>query len=171
MISLAQSVLYLAFPAAMAGAAVSDLATMTIPNRLSLALVALFMIAAPVYGLTLADIGAHLLIGLTVLAIGIALFARGWIGGGDAKIAAAAALWLGLPQLLPFLSYSALFGGLLTLAVLLFRRQMLPAFALGQGWLMRLHDPRAGVPYGVALAAGALVAFPDTLFVKIASGA
>lgn len=170
MIGAVQSGLYLAFPALMAGAAVSDLATMTIPNRLSLALVALFAVAAPVYGLAPAELGAHLLVGAVVLVIGFALFARGWIGGGDAKIAAAAALWLGLPQLVPFLVYSALFGGLLTLAVLMFRRQMLPAFALGQGWLMRLHDPRAGVPYGVALAAGALAAFPDTVFVRVASG-
>lgn len=154
------SILLLAFPFAMVLAALSDLATMTIPNRLALALALLFLPAALAAGLDPASFALHLLAALLVLAAGILLFARGWIGGGDAKIAAAAALWLGFPGLVSFLALSALFGGFLTLGILVLRAHMLPAFAL-RPWILRLHDPREGIPYGVAIAAGAIAAFPD----------
>ena len=44
------------------------------------------------------------------------LLRLGWIGGGDAKIAAATALWFGFDQLFPYLAVASLLGGLLTLA-------------------------------------------------------
>src|ERR1700674_5223480 len=87
------------FPAAMAFAAASDLITMTISNRLSLALCAAFFLVAAAVGMPLADIGRHVLASLVVLAVAFAFFARGWIGGGDAKLAAATALWLGFAHL------------------------------------------------------------------------
>ena len=65
----------------------------------------------------------HLLAGATVLAVGFALFSFGWIGGGDAKFAAAIALWLGWSNTLEFVATSAIFGGILTLAILTFQTQ------------------------------------------------
>jgi prepilin peptidase CpaA len=86
----------------------------------------------------------------------------GWIGGGDAKLAAATALWLGFDFLPSYLIYASLFGGALTLALLQFRKWPLPAMLAEQDWVVRLHRDDTGVPYGIALAAAALAIYPDT---------
>jgi prepilin peptidase CpaA len=150
------------FPALAAYAAASDLLTMTIPNRLSLALVVGFPASAVAVGLPLSQIGMHAAAGGLVLAIGIGLFALGWIGGGDAKFAAAVALWFGFTPLLDYVTVSAMMGGALTLLILFARKLPLPAFVLDWHWLTRLHDPKVGIPYGIALSAAALFMFPRT---------
>lgn len=150
------------FPAAVAFAGAMDLFTMTIPNRISLAMVAGFIVLAPVAGLGLGDIANHAGAGLLVLAVGVLLFIPGWVGGGDAKLAAAVALWLGFENLTIYLFYVALTGGVLTLLFMRARVHPLPAFVSSQPWAMRLHDRRTGVPYGIALAAGALLVYPTT---------
>jgi prepilin peptidase CpaA len=150
------------FPALMAFAAVSDLATMTISNRISILLVASFFALAVWLGLPLATIAWHAGAGLGVLVVTIALFAMRQIGGGDAKLAAATALWVGPNVLLEYFLYAALIGGALTAAIVLSRIVPLPRFALGWEWANRLHDKKAGIPYGVALAAGGLVVYPAT---------
>jgi prepilin peptidase CpaA len=149
-------------PALAVVAAVSDLMTMTIPNRLVLAVVAAFAVAAGVTGMSLHDVALHVAACAVVLAIGILLFAPGWIGGGDAKLAAALALWLGFDPLLAWFALFALFGGALTVAVVLYRGQLLPPRLLNVEWLARLHHPKSGVPYGVALSAGTLLLWPTT---------
>ena len=85
----------LLFPALMAFAAASDLFTMTISNRVSLALVAGFFILAPLGGMGLHDMLLHAGAGAAVLVAAFACFAMGWVGGGDAKVAAGVALWFG----------------------------------------------------------------------------
>ena len=150
------------FPLAMAYAAISDVLTMTIPNRLSIALVAVFFVLAPAIGMGVQEIAAHAAVAAIVLAVCFGLFAFGWLGGGDAKIAAAIALWLGPQMTLPFLLQTAIWGGLLTLAILAFRQFTLPVFAVGRQWIERLHDRTGGVPYGVALAAAAVAVYPQT---------
>ena len=154
--------LFFVFPAAMAFAAASDLLTMTIPNRVSLVLVGGFLLLAPFAGLSWsAALANHLAAGGVVLLVGIAMFAMGWLGGGDAKIIAAAALWLGFDQLLPFLAQTAVFGGLLAVAILAYRK--FPAAALNlPDWALRLHKKGGGIPYGVAIAAAALAVYPET---------
>src|SRR5258705_9302916 len=77
----------LLFPALMAFAAASDLLTMTISNRVSLALAAGFLVLAPLGGMGLQAMLLHLGAGATVLAVAFACFAMGWMGGGDAKVA------------------------------------------------------------------------------------
>src|SRR3954463_9940207 len=94
-----ETALLLVFPALMAYAAASDLLTMTIPNRLSLALVAAFAVFAVAGGLSAHAALLHVGAGAAVLALTFALFGFGWIGGGDAKLAAATGLWLGLDTL------------------------------------------------------------------------
>ncbi|WP_181704645.1 A24 family peptidase [Chthonobacter rhizosphaerae] len=147
-------------------AAVSDLFTMRIPNRISLVLVAAFALAVPVAGLDGWTAALHLFVGLGVLCLTFGMFAAGWIGGGDAKLAAALALWMGPGQGLPFGVYTALFGGGLTLAFLSFRAIPLPQMALREEWILRLHGRENGVPYGIAIAAGAMAAFPATPWFK-----
>jgi prepilin peptidase CpaA len=157
-----ETALLLVFPALMAYAAASDLFTMTIPNRLSLALVAGFAVFAIASGLPGQAILLHLGAGAAVLGVSFALFAFGWIGGGDAKLAAATALWLGFDILVQYLFIASIAGGVLTIAVLFLRELPLPAFAARWPWLSRLHEPKTGVPYGIALAAAALFVYPQT---------
>lgn len=154
------------FPALMAFAAASDLFTMTISNRVSLALVAGFFVLALAGGMGFYDIGMHMAAGVTVLVIAFSCFAMGWVGGGDAKLAAAAALWFGFGHLMNYLLYASLFGGALTLLLLQFRQWPMPVALAGQTWLMRLHAKETGIPYGIALAIGALMIYPETEWIK-----
>jgi prepilin peptidase CpaA len=154
------------FPALIAFAGASDLFTMTISNRVSILLVASFFVMAAASGMPLPAIAAHAGAGLSVLAISFACFAMGWIGGGDAKVAAAAALWFGFDHLLNYLVYASLFGGVLTVMLLQFRQWPLPYVLGSQPWLQRLHDRNSGIPYGIALAIGALMIYPETEWVR-----
>jgi prepilin peptidase CpaA len=157
------------FPALMAFAAVSDLFTMTISNRVSLALVAGFLLLAPLSGMSGTDILMHLAAGASVLAVAFGCFAMGWVGGGDAKLAASAALWLGLAQLMNYLLCASLLGGALTILLLQLRQWPLPYVLTGQAWLIRLHAKESGIPYGIALSIGALAVYPQTEWVKAVS--
>ena len=156
----------LLFPALMAFAAASDLFTMTISNRVSLALAAGFLALALLSGMPFQAILSHIGAGLTVLVITFGCFAMGWVGGGDAKVASAAALWFGFGHLLNYLLYASLFGGALTLLLLQFRQWPLPWQLAGQPWLLKLHAKETGIPYGIALAIGALVIYPETEWIK-----
>ena len=104
----------------------------------------------------------HLAAATVVLVVAFAFFSQGWIGGGDAKLAAATALWFGFDHLLDYLIYASLFGGALTLAILQFRKIPLPAVLARQTWILRLHETDGGIPYGIALAAAALAVYPKT---------
>ena len=156
----------LLFPALMAFAAASDLFTMTISNRVSLALAAGFLVLALASGMEPSEILSHLGAGVGVLAASFVCFAFGWIGGGDAKVAAAAALWFGFGHLLNYLVYASLFGGVLTLLLLQFRQWPLPYQLAGQAWLLKLHAKDSGIPYGIALAIGALAVYPETEWIE-----
>jgi prepilin peptidase CpaA len=159
---LIDAIRLLLFPALMAFAASSDLFTMTISNRVSLALMAGFFILALSMGMGSAEILSHVGAGLTVLVVTFGFFALGWIGGGDAKLAAATALWLGFDHLLGYVLYASLFGGVLTLLMIKFRLLPLPERLARQAWVRRLHQLDGGVPYGIALAAAALMIYPET---------
>jgi len=124
--AIANLVILLFFPVAMAFAASSDLMTMKISNRLILVVCAMFCLAALLMAMPLREFGIHVALAIAVLVGGFTLFAFGWVGGGDAKLAAAATLWLGLAQTLPFLVYAALLGGALTLTLLALRQLPLP---------------------------------------------
>jgi prepilin peptidase CpaA len=150
------------FVAAMAWAAISDLTTLRIGNRLVVMVALGYVLFAPAAGLALGEIGASIAVALVVLMAGFALFAGGYIGGGDAKLAAATVLWLGAGNALAYLVYVCLFGGAAALLLIAFRRFPLPPVAAGQGWIVRLHQSASGMPYGVAMAAAALVMLPRT---------
>ncbi len=159
---MTEEVRLLLFPALMAFAASSDLFTMTISNRLSLMLAGGFFLLALISGMGLATLGMHLAAAALVLVVAFIFFARGWIGGGDAKLVAATALWFGFGHLLDYLIWASLLGGALTLLLLQFRQFDLPQVLARQKWIERLHDADAGVPYGIALAAAALIVYPTT---------
>jgi prepilin peptidase CpaA len=150
----------------MAFAASSDLLTMTISNRISLLLIGGFFLLAIAAGMSVEQIGYHVLAGALVLVLAFACFARGWIGGGDAKLAAARALWFGFEHLYDYLLFASLLGGVLTLAIIRFRALPLPDVLARQTWIARLHQENAGVPYGIALAIAALAIYPYTVWMK-----
>jgi prepilin peptidase CpaA len=158
------------FPGAMALAAATDLFTMTVPNRIALVLVAGFLVAAPLVGLGWPEIGLHFGLAVAALVVTFTLFSFGWIGGGDAKLFAATCLWVGPAALLSYSVFSALIGGALTLALLFWRGVPLPEMLISQNWLVRLHDPKEGVPYGIALAAAGLLVYPQTPFMVALGG-
>src|SRR3984957_7714175 len=166
---LAEALVLVALPLLLAAAGAFDLASFTIPNFLQAALIASFVAFAAAAHLDAPALALHLLAGLIGLATGFALFALGYVGGGDAKLFAAVVLWLGLKDLMPYTLVATVLGGVLTLALLGLRRLPLPAFFAGQAWIIRLHDSDAGVPYGVALAAGVFVVLPGTEIFHLAA--
>jgi prepilin peptidase CpaA len=143
---------------------------MTISNRVTLALVGGFVAMALISGMSPSDMLAHAGAAATVLAVTFVFFARGWIGGGDAKLAAATALWLGFDLLMPYLIYASLLGGVLTIAIIRFRIIALPEWMARQPWIARLHQVDAGVPYGIALAIAALLLYPNSALMQSFGG-
>lgn len=150
------------FPALMALAAFSDLLTMTISNRISVALLVGFLAMAIAVGMPLGVLASQLSCGAAILTLTFCLFSFGWIGGGDAKLAAATAVWIGWAHMLDYGLAASLGGGVLTLLILQARRLPLPAWATGSVWIARLHDKTGGIPYGIALAAAGLFIYPET---------
>ena len=169
MIMVADAIRLMLFPAMMAFAASSDLFTMTIPNRVSLILVGGFFALAAMAGMSPVDMLLHVSAACVVLITAFGLFARGIIGGGDAKLATAAALWLGFDHLFPYLIYASLLGGALSVALICFRMVPLPEWLARHAWIERLHGKDGAVPYGIALAASALAVYPDTAWMTVAS--
>ncbi|MBB3592936.1 prepilin peptidase CpaA [Rhizobium sp. BK529] len=152
----------LIFPLCLAFAAISDLLTMTIPNRVSLILVISFALLAPLSGLAVPAIGMHALAAAIVFGICFALFALNVMGGGDAKLLSATAIWFGYdPALLSFLTYVGVIGGLVTLAILLIRSQSNMILAIGLPVPNSLLLAKK-IPYGIAIAIGGFLAFPSS---------
>lgn len=171
MFPILQAVLLLAFPVLVIVAALRDVTSFTIPNWISGVLILAFFPAAFALGLSLGEIGLHATVGVAALAMGVAMFALRWIGGGDAKLFAAAGLWLGLPAAFPYLVYTAIAGGALALALIGLRSMWMRAFVVsGPAWVGRLATPGESVPYGVAIAVGAMAAFPGTALMRAWGG-
>ena len=157
-------------PAILISAAAWDIASFTIPNFIQALLLAGFAVFAFASGMSAMALGSHLLAGLAGLAVAFTLFAVGYVGGGDAKLFACVALWFGLHDIFPYALIASVFGGLLTLALLGMRKLPMPKFLTKQSWLMRLHDDHEGIPYGVALAAGAFFLLPQSEIFRVALG-
>lgn len=169
MLSLINHITVYLFPALLMLGAAYDVASYRIPNWLSAAMAGAFVPVAILADMSFSDIGLSALLGLLMLMVGMVLFALKWFGGGDAKMLAAAALWLGLDKngsvfgVLNYVIAVGLLGGLFALLLLSFRRMPLPATFAGQGWLLRLHSASEGIPYGVALAGAGIWTFQRTI--------
>lgn len=155
------------FAALLFAAAASDVATMKIPNWISLALAGLFPVAALAAGVPLATIGVHLAFGFAVLAVCFLLFQINVFGGGDAKLIAAAAVWTGLAAFLQFALWTALAGGVLAMVLIAARRLFKPS-ETRPAFVNRLLKVRGGAPYGVAIMTGGLMALDALPFADIA---
>ena len=158
-----EALIFVVFPFCMVFAAVSDTLSMTIANRVPLLLLAVFAVAAPLTGMDWAALGWHFAAGAVVLAATFGLFALGGMGGGDAKLLAATAVWMGFNfQLMEYLVVSAFVGGLLTVAILAYRGSALAVFTGQNMFLRHFADAKGGIPYGIALGVGGLVTYPGS---------
>ncbi|WP_095198355.1 A24 family peptidase [Mesorhizobium carmichaelinearum] len=158
-----EALIFVVFPFCMLFAAISDMLSMTIANRVSVLLVVVFALVAPLTGMEWAAYGWHFAAGALVLAVTFGLFAMGGMGGGDAKLLAATAVWMGLNiHLVEYLVVSTMIGGLLTLAILLYRKSPLAVFTGRNPFLRHFADDTTGVPYGIALGLGGLLTYPDS---------
>ena len=164
------SILIAVFPLLVIVAALKDVTSFIIPNWISIGLVAAFYPAALAAGASLGVIGAATAVGACALLAGMAMFYAGWMGGGDAKLLAGCALWMGWPTVLPFLLAGALAGGALALILIRLRSDLLrPYLQRGPAWVGRLvTTPDA--PYGVAIAVGALVMLPRSPLLQAMAG-
>lgn len=150
------------FPMLMILPMATDLLTMKIPNWISVALIIGNLGLSLAMGLSAHDIALNFSCGAAVFVFTALLFSLGWIGGGDAKLATATAVWLGWGLILDYTLAASIIGGALGLAILMGRTLPLPPRLARQAWIARLHDARSGVPYGIALAAAGLILFPET---------
>ena len=162
--------IFVIFPLCLALAALTDLFTMMIPNRVPAILMASFLLVAPLAGMSVADIGMHLVAGGAVFAVCFTFFAMNVMGGGDAKLLTAAAVWFGFnPSLMEFMVYVAYVGGIVTLAIMLMRAQSDWILAMGLSLPHSLMEAKK-IPYGIAIGIGGFLAYPASPLVALALG-
>lgn len=152
----------LSFALLMLWAAWTDMARFTIPNWIPGVMIAVWIVSAPFLGLGWGGAGLSLAAFAGFLAVGMALWAPGWLGGGDVKLIAAGALWFGWPDALMFILFCAAAGGVLALALMVLRR-LSPALPVSPDWIGRTALAQgAPAPYAVAIASGALIMLPQS---------
>ncbi len=162
---LAQTLL----PFLVVAAGASDFFTLRIPNWLNAMIALAFFPMAFATGMPAETMLFHGLGAIAVLAAGFALFSFGVLGGGDAKLLAAAGLWFGWPALAPFLVFTSLAGGVLAILMKAWQMIEIERDVGDVGWMKRWLSFKADLPYGVAIAAGGLLAFPGTWWMPLAS--
>ncbi|QRM53782.1 prepilin peptidase [Sinorhizobium sp. BG8] len=167
---MTEAVIFVVFPLCLAIAALSDMFTMTIPNRVSAILLASFVLVAPMAGLGLTEIGLHLAAGFLVFAVCFALFAMNVMGGGDAKLLTASAVWFGMNfSLVSFLIQVAYLGGILTLVLVMMRSKSNSILASGLPVPDHLLVAKK-VPYGIAIGIAGFLAYPSSPLMIAALG-
>jgi prepilin peptidase CpaA len=159
-------------PILLIAAAASDALSFRIPNWLTALTALLFFPMALATAMPLHEFGAHLLAGVLLFAVGFGFFQLNLFGGGDAKLMAAAGLWFGTSQVLPFLFMTALAGGLLGL-VIGFWSMMSISWEIHAenidlaGIGRRLRGLKPNVPYGLAFAIGGIIVFKDSWWMNL----
>ncbi|MDO9417855.1 A24 family peptidase [Pararhizobium sp.] len=165
---MAGAAIFVIFPLCLAVAAFSDLFTMTIPNRIPAILMGSFFLVAPLAGLDLTAIGVHLFAGLVVFTICFILFGMNIMGGGDAKLLAASALWFGWDiSLFEYVIYVSFLGGVLTVGILALRAHTDSIIASGLPIPGHLLTEKK-VPYGISIGLAAFLAYPTSPMMKLA---
>ncbi len=150
-------------------AALNDANAMKIPNRIPLIVLAAYFVMVPFTWAGLPNFVEHLTVGTVFFAVGFAMFAFGWMGGGDSKLLAATAFWFTWPDAFAYMVYTAVFGGILTLFIML-GRSYIPVRILTTQWAQTMFKDQTKIPYGLALAAGAIAVLPQSQIFKTALG-
>ena len=156
------------FPLLMIVAGAGDALSMRIPNWLTLLIAVSFFPMALLTGMPLAGIAMHAGVAVALFVLGFALFSLGLFGGGDAKLFAAAGLWLGWPDLIPFLVLTAFAGGALALAVAAWSVLNTNSEIKDGSLFRRFGKIKPSVPYGYAFAVGAILTFPQSGWMPVA---
>lgn len=154
------------FPTLVVAAAIGDVLTMRIPNWLNGATALAVVPMAVLAGMPLDVVQWHLLAGAVMLLFGFGLFARGYIGGGDAKLLAAAGLWVGWSALLPFVLVTTLAGGALAIIYKLWQLVRTEHVVRDFTWLRRAMRADLELPYGIAIAVGAMWVYSGTWWME-----
>lgn len=153
--------------------AVTDVIRLRIPNIIPIVVVAAFITCTVMAALfnhpMLTDtLLTHMIAAMTALAVMVVLFFMRLFGGGDAKLIPAVVLWIGVTGLPVFLMATAVTGGLLALLSVLMRKtsvgkhiltRLIRFEYLQSGWIAAMAKGENVVPYGVAIACGALAGF------------
>lgn len=144
-----------------------DFLTLRIPNWLNALIALAFFPMALLTGMPAEMMLWHCLTSVVILAAGFGLFSGGFIGGGDAKLLASAGLWFGWPDASVFLVLTAIAGGGLALVFQFWRMLKIEQEVREIGWAKRLLGFKADLPYGIAIAAGTILAFPGTWWMSL----
>jgi prepilin peptidase CpaA len=141
----------------LAVAVLTDVEALRIPNRLCVTLVAIYpahLLASPVA----VDWPGALMLAVALFAAGLVLFAAGWVGGGDVKLMAATALWVGPVSFSLFVLVTTIVGGVIAALMLSEFRFTVAQLAETAGF-SEVRDIVLGrsIPYGVAIAVGGWV--------------
>jgi prepilin peptidase CpaA len=164
----------LTLPLLMLLAAANDVASMQIPNWLTALIAVLFFPMAYLTGMPLSEFWYHALAGVALFFAGYVMFALKLFGGGDAKLMAAAGLWFGTAETMGFLFYTAVAGGVLALSYVLWS-VVVAALKTRAGATTSYRETLRAIapklPYGCALAAGAIIAFPASWWAEVGSRA
>ena len=157
--SIIANIAALSFVGFLIYAAINDIRSFTITNKLNIVFAACFLVFFFPLGLGLKGLGIHFGTAIAAFAVGFILFAIGAWGGGDAKLIAATAFWLGPNAMLGYAIYTALAGGILAV-ILLISRFLAKKYGLPKRprWARQILRRRAQVPYGVALCIGGIFA-------------
>jgi len=148
---------------------IKDATTMTIPNWISLVMLGGFILITPFAWESWSVFGEHLLVGFGMFVLGFIMFALGWLGGGDAKLMAATSFWWSAADLSQYILATTVTGAILGIFLLL-ARTSIPAGLVPINWLNRMISEEKRMPYGLALAAGALIVLPKSEIFARAAG-
>lgn len=151
-------------------AAYSDLKSYTLPNFISLLLVVGFSLAVLVVQPSLTALAWHIAVGIILFVCSYVVYATGPFGAGDVKMISTLGLWMGPVNILPFLMIMSIIGGIIGVALLIFRRFPIPEKWLENQSVKALHSKEEGIPYGIAIAFAALIEFPKTEIYTALSG-
>ena len=146
------------FMGAMIHVIYTDLTQQRIPNRIVLLLLAAFLPLAAVSGFSFQTIAFAIGSAILIFVAGFGCFYAGWLGGGDVKLAAVCALWLGPGTVIHFVLWTAILGSIVTLSILALRRKR--ALETGQEYRRDRF-----LPYGPGMALAAIILFPQSSWV------
>ncbi|MDH4441014.1 MAG: prepilin peptidase [Rhizobium sp.] len=156
------AIVFIVPPVCLVLAALTDFLEMTIPNRIPAILLATFLLIAPFSDITAVEFGWHVAAAVSVFAVCFGLFALNVMGGGDAKILSAAAIWFGFNHsLFEFLAYTGYLGGALTVMVMLLRANWDKFATIGVKLPQTLMVANK-IPYAIAIGAAGLMAYPQS---------
>ncbi len=151
----------LVFIAPLLAACYTDFSEMKIPNWVSVIVLVGFAAALPFTWGGLEWFGEHMAVGGILFAAGFALWMLGGLGAGDVKLMSSVGLWFGFAELPQFILYTTLFGAALGI-FLLVGRAYVPIRLEGTALVSKMFQGKTHMPYGLAIAAGALTVWPTS---------